>query len=168
MKQNKKQKRTFFLNGKKAGRSITRDMMNALNSPSIRTEKGGYLFKSLLLENQFYLGILPSFHQGDRTYHYQIEMPQGKGMISGVLNPEGIFTLLIIEKQEFSESLKEAYRKSYQALAEELLAAGLNPPGPLDDISCQLIKQLDLFPNAPGSLQDLLESPAAGSSTAAE
>jgi len=148
---------TLFLNGKKASKSLIRSMIEGFNSPEIRIEKGGYLFKSLIKDKRLYLGVIPSFHQGERGYHYQLEMPSEEGVISGVLNPQGVFTLLMITKAEFTEEIQELYRKNYRALAQVLLENGLELPGPLDDISVKLITDKGLYPGAPRSLEELLQ-----------
>lgn len=148
---------TLFLNGKKASKSIIRSMIESFNSTEIRTEKGGYLFKSLVKDKRFYLGVIPSFHQGERGYHYQLEMPSEEGVISGVLNPQGVFTLLMITKAEFTEEIQELYRKNYRALAQVLIENGLEHPGPIDEISVKLITDTGLFPGYPRSLEELLQ-----------
>jgi hypothetical protein len=145
------------LNGQKAGRSLIKSMIKGLNDKKVRTEKGGYLFKASSDETTLSLGILPEFNQGDRNYHYNIELPENpEYFLTGSLNPDGVFSILFIPKEkELSSDSINAYRKIYKVLAENLLALGLNGPGELNMVTTMLVQSAGLFPDGPVSLSQI-------------
>lgn len=147
------------LNGQKAGRSLTKSMIKGLNNKKIRTEKGGYLFKAASDETTLYLGILPEFNQGDRNYHYNIELPGNPDFfLTGSLNPDGVFTILFIPKEKkLSSSSIAAYRNIYLTFADNLLSLGLKEPGELDMVTKMLLQSSGLFPEGPVSLLQIRE-----------
>lgn len=136
-----------------------KSMIKGLNDKKIRTEKGGYLFKASLSESTLFLGILPEFNQGDRNYHYNIELPDNpEFFLTGSLNPDGEFSILFIPKEkELSSSSINAYRTIYLAFAENLLALGLKEPGSLNMVTTMLLQSSGLFPEGPVSLCQIIE-----------
>jgi len=151
----------IILNGKKASKKLQKTMIKGLNDKKIRTEKGGYLFKIALSSDDFYLGILPEFNQGDRNYHYYIELPGNpEYFLTGSINPEGMFTLFFIPgKKELSDEVKDQYRNLYRTAAEQLLYMGLEKPGELDTVTQMLLLSSELFNPAPESLERLANLP---------
>lgn len=148
------------INGRKAERSLIKSMIKGLNDKRIRTEKGGYLFKAACDESTLYLGILPEFNQGDRNYHYNIELPGNpEYVLTGSLNPEGVYSILFIPKEkELSPEAVEGYRSLYRSFAENLMERGLTKPGELNMVTTMLLQSSGLFPDGPGSLSELLEN----------
>lgn len=142
-----------------AGRLLLKSMIKGLNDKKIRTEKGGYLFKASVSESTLFLAILPEFNQGDRNYHYNIELPDDpEFFLTGSLNPEGEFSILFIPKEkELSSSSITAYRNIYLAFAENLLALGLKEPGKLNMVTTMILQSSGLFPEGPVSLSQLRE-----------
>lgn len=142
-----------------AGRPLLKSMIKGLNDKKIRTEKGGYLFKASVSESTLFLAILPEFNQGDRNYHYNIELPDDpEFFLTGSLNPEGEFSILFIPKEkELSSSSITAYRNIYLAFAENLLALGLKEPGKLNMVTTMILQSSGLFPEGPVSLSQLRE-----------
>lgn len=147
------------LNGQKAGRSLIKSMIKGLNDKKIRTEKGGYLFKACSNKTTLFLGILPEFNQGDRNYHYNIELPgDPEFFLTGSLNPEGVFSILFIpNEKKLSPDSIEAYRNIYRALAENLLAQGLDEPGELNMVTTMMVQSSCLFPEGPVSLSQIAQ-----------
>lgn len=147
----------IILNGKKASSSLVKNMITGLNDKRIRTEKGGYLFKLALDEKNLYIGILPEFYQGDRNYHYNINLPGNPAcFLTGSLNPEGVFSILFIPKEkELSEDTKQEYRNIYRAAAWNLLNRGLDEPCELDFVTRQILQSAGLFDPPPASLKEL-------------
>jgi hypothetical protein len=149
------------LNGQKAGRSLIKSMITGLNDKNIRTEKGGYLFKAAADEKTLFLGILPEFNQGERNYHYNIELPGSpEYFLTGSLNPEGIFSILFIPvEKELSSASVESYKYIYKILAENLLERGITPPGELNMVTTMILESSGLFPEGPVSLVQITNPP---------
>ena len=135
-------------------------MIKGLNDNKIRTEKGGYLFKAAMDEKYFYLGIKPAFLEGQRSYHYHIELPRKlEYFLTGSVNPEGIFSILFIPRSpELTGKEQYIYTNLYRAFAHNLLERGLEKPGHLDDVTPQLLLSLGEWntQKIPRSLEEIL------------
>ncbi|MCK5199236.1 MAG: hypothetical protein KAR21_12835, partial [Spirochaetales bacterium] len=56
---------------------------------------GGFLLKVTVLADQIYIGIIPNFINGERTFHYDIEIGvENEFTLIGAVNHQQIFTLL--------------------------------------------------------------------------
>lgn len=148
------------LNGEKAGRRLVKSMIKGLNDKAVRTAKGGFLFKASADEKTLYLGILPEFNQGERNYHYNINLPgDPEYFLTGSLNPEGVFSILFVPREkELSEESREAYRNLYKCFAETLLNLGLNRPGELNMVTTMLLESSAVLPDGPVSLAGIADS----------
>jgi len=150
--------KTLYLNDRKAGKKHIREMISALNDRTIRTEKGGYLFKAASSNKNLYLGIIPCMISGERTHHYDIALPESMvHVLTGSLTPEGLFTILFIPKQiTLSDEMRLAYHSAYIDLAAGLLGRGLTGPGELDGVSRMMLESSGVMNPAPSSLIEIL------------
>jgi hypothetical protein len=140
---------TVMLNGTSASDEDLRRLAEALSTPAILTEKGGYLYKSRAEEGIFHFGVLPHFLNGQRTYHYDIEIGSSRYNLVGSVNANCTLTALFrLDRAELEQPLadaeREAYRGQYAALARFLLRCGLPGTFPLDDISEGVLTEMGL------------------------
>jgi hypothetical protein len=125
-------------------------LISAFNSRSILTEKGGYIFKAASDSKKLHFGVLPHFLEGERTHHYDIELPRKfSEVLVGTLNPEGVFSILFIPKNKLlgNEELS-SYRMMYIDLAAGLIERGLNITGCLDSVSVMMLRDSGVIPDA--------------------
>ncbi len=124
-------------------------LAEALSTPGIVTEKGGYLFKSRMDGQRFHLGILPNFLNGLRTYHYDIDIGPSAFNLIGSIKANG--TLTVVFKPDraklghpLPDADREEYRRQYAELARFLIECGLPPSFPLDSISTDVLREAQL------------------------
>jgi hypothetical protein len=149
--------RILVLNGRIADESRIRDMMHGLNDSSIRTGKGGYLFKSSADDEFLRLGIVPYFQQGQRNYHYDIALPESaECVLIGNLNPDGVFTLLFTPPElPLDDETRAGYAAQYRIFADELISRGFAGRGRLDDATRQMLRDSGIADPPPKILADI-------------
>ncbi len=59
-----------MFNGRREAEENLAHIVASLSDPGLLAEKSGFIFKSQILEDTFRFSILPSFLDGERTYHY--------------------------------------------------------------------------------------------------
>lgn len=150
-----------ILNGKKSNDNELEIMVKALSDPNIIAEKGGFLFKSRLSNKNLSLGVIPSFLNGQRQYHYNIEMNTDSLTLVGSINPNMSITIMFkIDKKYSAEDFivqhAEEYRQQYAVLASFLTDFSFPASVILDDISVQLINKLGISSSSCIRIIDLL------------
>lgn len=140
---------SVILNGQPASEKDLALLAQALSTPDIVTEKGGYLFKSRMDGETFHFGILPNFLNGQRAYHYEIHIEPSPFNLIGSINPNGTLTVLFKPDrskigQPLSHAEKAEYGRQYAQLARFLLQCGLPATFPLDSVSAGVLREMEL------------------------
>lgn len=159
----------IMLNGAAASEKDRVLLAKALSTPGRVTESGGYLFKCRMDREAFHLGIVPNFLNGQRTYHYDIDIGLSEFNLIGAINANGSLTVVFKPDQAkvgqpFSEADVEAYRRQYRSLARFLVECGLPPSFPLDAITSEVLQEAGLCERTVttiGQLAGLPENPPA-------
>ena len=143
-----------ILNGTAAKPSALTLLKEALSTPNIVTEKGGYLFKSRMDGQAFHFGILPNFLNGQRTYHYDIDIGPSEFNLIGSINANGSLTAVFkLDRAKVGhplpEAVREEYRRQYAVLAWFLIDCGLSPSFPLDSISIGVLDEAGIVKHSP-------------------
>lgn len=141
--------RTIKLNGEVASSQDLTLLAKALSTPTIVREKGGYLFKSRMDPQAFHFGILPNFLNGQRTYHYDIDIGPSEFNLIGSINASGSLTAVFKPARTKSghvllEANSGEYRRQYGELARFLIECGLPSSFPLDSISTDVLRETQL------------------------
>lgn len=154
---NRRSVREVTLNGKTGKPSIARRFIEALNDERIITEKGGFLFKALAAGDRLVLGVTPCFIDGERTYHYDSQLPgEDEFTLIGSVTPDGTFEILFkpLSKELSTEDIRK-YADTYVILARFLLENGYSGHGMLDTVTVSMLREAGLFHPAPEDLAGL-------------
>ncbi|MBT3279332.1 MAG: hypothetical protein HN909_09035 [Phycisphaerales bacterium] len=147
---------TVTLNGKRGKPKLVKPFVHAVNTDAIRVEKAGFLFKAALDDDHLALGVTPYFIAGQRTWHYDLVMPDEiRFCLLGSINADGHFTILFEPGEHFTPEAKSTYAECYIRFAQFLFAWGLEGDGPFDEITVQFLSEAGLFASAPVSLAEL-------------
>ena len=154
---NRRHVREVTLNGKTGKPSIARSFIAALNDERIITEKGGFLFKALAAGDRLVLGVTPCFIDGERTYHYDSQLPgEDEFTLIGSVTPDGIFEILFKPlSMELSPEEIRKYADTYVMLARFLLENGYSRRGMFDMVTISLLLEAGLFHPVPRDLAGL-------------
>lgn len=145
------------LNGKTGKPSSARSFIRALNDERIITEKGGFLFKALIAGDRLVLGVTPCFINGEKTYHYDTQLPgENEFTLIGSVAPGGIFEILFkpLSRELSHEDIRE-YADIYVRLARFLLENDYSGRGTLDLVTVSLLRETGFFHPAPENLTGL-------------
>jgi hypothetical protein len=136
--------------------SAAREWIRALNDPRIVQEKAGFLFKVSFDDNHLMLAAAPCLINGERSYHYNQHLEKEDAFtLIGDVNAQGVFTILFNpESREQIAADSEKYIELFRRFAAFLFESGYTGDGPLDEVTQDVLKQLDLSP-APASLAEL-------------
>jgi hypothetical protein len=149
--------RKVTLNGKTGKPSIARSFIAALNSERIITEKGGFLFKVLVAGDMLVLGVTPCFIDGERTYHYNSQLPgEDEFTLIGSITPDGTFEILFKPLSlDLSPQDIRKYADTYVMFARFLMKNGYSGHGRLDAMTVSMIREAELFNPVPENLAEL-------------
>jgi hypothetical protein len=139
----------FLLNGHAPDPAAFALLKEALSTPAIIAEKGGYLFKSRVDGQTFHFGIQPNFLNGQRTYHYDIDIGPSVYNLIGSINANGTLTAAFkLDRAKIGHPLPETdkreYRRQYAELARFLVECGWPASFPLDAVSTEVLRQAEL------------------------
>ena len=91
----------IFLNKKEKNARELKSIIAALSNHDILIEKSGFLFNSSINEDCLCIGILPYFINGERTHHYDIELPEnGKCMLRGFINSNAMLAIIFVPEKK--------------------------------------------------------------------
>jgi len=150
-----------ILNKQKKKPGELKSIIAALSDRDMLVEKSGYLFNSSINGNCLCLGILPYFIDGERTYHYDIELPEiGKCILLGFINSNEALTLLFKpEKNTYTDSflpgMAELFRDNYVRLARFLIENGFPADFQLDLVTKCLFDETKMFKDIPATVKEL-------------
>ena len=148
----------IYINNKKADCNTIKAMIEAISNKTILTEKGGFLLKVTVLTDYIYIGIIPNFINGERTYHYDIEIGiENEFTLIGAINHQQIFTLLFKPINPILTSkAKEQYYTVYREFADFLFTNGYNNTGELDWITQKILTESEVCSNSVKTLKELI------------
>ena len=137
-----------------------RSVVSALCNKTVLVEKGGFLFSALIKENTLYIGILPYFIEGERAYHYNINLPEEKHILIGFINSNAsidIYFKLTKEEMEngIDEELLTYFRQSYISFCKILIEHGFEEDLPFGPLTINVFKETALFPNIPKNIKQV-------------
>ena len=149
---------TVILNEKPASSEELKKIVTALCDKKIIVEKGGFLFSSCIRGNTLYIGILPYFTNGERNYHYNIELPEDKSILTGFINSNAsleIFFKLTIEEQKKKLTSDQIFRfrENYIKLCRFFLENGFSGSFKFSPIAIAPLVELGIFPEAPDTVE---------------
>ncbi len=161
---NRKHLREVTLNGKTGKPSIAGGFIEALNDERIITEKGGFLFKALTTGDRLVLGVTPSFIDGERTYHYDSQLPgEDEFTLIGSVTANGTFEILFkpLSMQLKPEDIQK-YADTYVMFARFLLEGGYSGQGRLTPVTVSLLREAGFFNPVPEDLAGLASGVCSG------
>lgn len=136
------------LNGKTGNSSVAAGWIRALNDLRILSEKAGFVFKASFDGDHLMLAVAPALIDGQRNYHFNMHLKKEDAFtLIGDVSAQGVFNILFKpESREFTEQNSTAYIAVFRRFASFLLSAGYQGAGPLDEVTCEVLKQLGLSP----------------------
>ncbi len=150
---------SIFLNKKKLSAKATRKIFNSIQNEKIIKEKGGYIFKSSICKSNFHIGIVPSFIEGERTHHYDIELGyEDEYILTGFINIDRTIGFLFTppgKKESINQDFRDGLKESYSKTAEILIQNGFPPDFRLDWITKKMLEDAKLFLQTPENLDQL-------------
>lgn len=151
----------IILNDKKKTFRGLKPIISALSDRDTLIEKSGYLFNSSINGNCLYIGILPYFIDGERTHHYDIELPKkGKCMLRGFINSNAMLAILFQPEKDtyvngFLPGMKELFCDNYVRLARFFIENGFPGDFELDLVSKCLFDETKMFKDIPETVKEL-------------
>lgn len=151
----------IYINSKKANRNKIKALIEAISNKTILTEKGGFLLKVTVLADQIYIGIIPNYINGERTFHYDIEIGvENEFTLIGAVNHQQVFTLLFKPVNPIlPDKAKEQYYTAYKKFADFLFSNGYNNIGELDWITQKILTESNVSNNSIKTLKELATLP---------
>lgn len=140
-----------------ANKEIKR-IISSLADKSILTAKGGFLIKSTVIGSVIHLAVIPYQIDGERTYHYNMIMPENaEYILTGFINSNLSLTLIIDNKKykELNRVQKKEFLIQYVLLSKFLIENGFNKNFSLDVITLQVINNLTEKKNYMNNIFDL-------------
>jgi hypothetical protein len=146
----------FVLNRKPITGDKLYKTLTAIFTPGSITATGGILFKAGISDSTFYLGILPNYHEGERSYHYDIHLPvENEFTLIGGITGKRELTILFI-CTDIDDEKKVEYRRAYRFLARIIdQCAGYNTVT-LDWVTVDHIEEQQLFSKIPENISDII------------
>jgi len=151
----------IFLNKEKKNPGELKSIMSALSDRNILIEKSGYLFNSSINGNCLSIGVLPYFVDGQRTHHYDIELPErGKCILSGFINSNTMLALLFKPESDtyndgFLPGMADVFCDNYVRLARFFIENGFPGDFELDLVTKCLFEETKMFTDIPATVKEL-------------
>ena len=146
----------FVLNRKPITGDKLHKTLTAILTPGSISATGGILLKAGISDSTFYLGILPNYHEGEVSYHYDIHLPvENEFTLIGGITAKRELTILFICIDVDDEKRVE-YRRAYRVLARIIdQCAGYNTVT-LDWVTVDHIEEQQIFNKIPENLADII------------
>jgi len=151
----------IILNGRETSNSEIKSVIFALSDMNILIQKSGYIFNSSILENCLCLGLLPYFIEGERTHHYDIDLPvKGKCVLYGFINSNRSLGILFKPDGDtyngaFLPGIADLFRDNYIRLARFLINNGFSEDFRLDIATKNILEETKLLPEIPSTVKEL-------------
>ena len=152
---------TVILNDSKKKPAELKKIISAMSTHNILIEKSGFIFNSSIIDNTLYIGILPYFIEGQRTRHYDIELPeQSKCLLYGFVNSNETLDLMFKPDKstylgEFLPDMAELFSNTYIRLARFLIENGFAEHFCFDFGTENIFGEIKLFNPIPETILDL-------------
>jgi len=153
--------KNIVLNDEEKSSKDIKAIISSLSDYKILILKSGFIFNASILENSLYMGILPYFIEGERTYHYDIHLPlEGKSLLYGFINSNKTLDLLFKPNSEtyngyFLPGIADIFRDNYIRLARFLIKNGFGRHVAFDVGTQNLFEETKLFANIPKTVEAL-------------
>lgn len=154
----------ILLNKEEKSPRELKSIISALSDRDILIAKSGFLFNSSINGNGLCLGVLPYFIDGERTHHYDIELPEsGKCILLGFINSNAALTLLFKPEKDtydngaFLPGMADVFRDNYIRLARFLIENGFFADFELDLVTKCLFDEIKMFEDIPATVKELAE-----------
>ncbi len=142
-----------------------REILTAVADPKVLAVKGGFLIKLALQGQVLDLALLPYQIDGQRTYHYNMILPEECACIlTGFINTNRSITMMIDQphdktsRQPLSVEQRKAYLQSFLDFADLFIRHGFDPGFELDLITNQILQKLSGRPDELATLGDLQQA----------
>lgn len=149
-----------YLNNKKSSSKELKKVFKSIQDEKVLKLRGGFLFQSSVTEKRFYIGIIPSFIDGERGHHYDIKLDyEDEFKFSGNFNSDGTIGLVFIPaggKDSITSEYKKKLKEIYSKTAGVLIYNGISSNMKLDWITQKIIEEISLFKDIPEKLDELI------------
>ena len=106
----------IVINKKVAAPKKVRKMITAMGDHEVIAAKGGYIFNVSFQASTISLGILPYFINGQRTRHYDLEMPEDYFKLFGFINSNSSIDLMFkVSRADYKAGLNDAIKQQFAA-----------------------------------------------------
>lgn len=135
--------------------------MLALSDRDILIQKSGYIFNASICGNCLCLGVLPYFIEGERTHHFDINLPvRGKCMFYGFINSNQTLSILFKPNSEtynngFLPGIADIFRDNYIRFARFLVHNGFPEDFEFDIATINILEEIKLFTKTPRTVKEL-------------
>jgi hypothetical protein len=148
---------TIHLNGDALPRrKACKRMRGLLNRPAIAAA-GGVLVKAALCGQQLHLHLQPNFIDGQRTYHFDMPLPEVSGpAIRGDIRAGGSLAMLF--GPEAFQADPAAMAEACRVLAAVLVEGGLDGRWRLEPICRQALEEIEAYRTAPTTIGEMAEA----------
>ena len=156
----------ILLNEKEKSAKDLKTVITTLSDHDMLIIKSGYLFNSSISDNCLCLGLLPYFIDGQRTYHYDIDLSvKGKCILFGFINPNETISLLFKPRKDtyngtFLPGIADIFSDNYIRFARFLVENGFSGSFELDFSTKNLLEETKLFEDTPSTVKELALLPA--------
>ena len=152
----------IVINKKITAPKKVRQMITAMGDHKVIATKGGYIFNVSFQESTITLGILPYFIHGQRTRHYDIEMPEDYYKLFGFINSNGSMDLMFkVSKADYKAGLSDATKQQFAAncidFAAFLLEYGFPQDCLINQVTVALMAEIGII-IAPPTVSSLANS----------
>jgi hypothetical protein len=143
-----------------------KSVIPALTNHDILIQKSGFIFNSSITDNCLCIGILPYFIDGQRTRHYDIDLPvKGKCLLYGFINSNETLDLLFKPARDtyngaFLPGIADIFRDNYIRLARFFIENDFAGHFSFDLGTESLFDEIKIFPEAPATMLELARQPA--------
>ena len=154
----------IIVNGTPTSPRKIKKNISAMSDEDILQEKGGYLFMVSISEDCCTLGIQPYQIDGERKYHYELEMPEDEFMLTGFINTNRSLTLLFKltpekYKQGLSVEEKKSFREVFIRFGRFLMEYDFPGNFEIDLVTKSLLVSADIIEKEPLTVKELANLP---------
>lgn len=131
-----------------------RKMITAMGDHKVIAAKGGYIFNVSFQESIIILGVLPYFIHGQRTRHYDIEMPEDYYKLFGFINSNGSMDLMFkVSRAEYKTGLsvetKQQFAENCIDFAKFLVEYGFPQDCIINQVTVALMTEIGIILDPP-------------------
>lgn len=154
-------KYNIFFDGKLIDHKEFIIVLKSIQNSNILTDKGGFLFRSSMNENNFHIGIIPNFTNGERVHHYDIVLDyEDKYRLTGMFNVDNSLNILFTppdDKNLITDGFKIKLKNCYKITSAIFIFSGIKSDKPLDWITKKILNEINMFTTVPNTLREIVE-----------